>query len=448
MTPTQPAAHHHAHPHGDHPPLGVGLLGCGTVGTGVARLLLARGDEYAHRAGRRIALKRIGVRDLGRDRGVDPALFTTDLDAVVQDPEVQIVVETMGGVDPARRLIMDAIAAGKHVVTSNKEVIARHGHEIFPAARARGVAVHVEATVAGGIPIVAAIKQSLAANRIRQIAGIINGTTNYILTMMSAHGQGLGEALAEAQRLGYAEADPTADVEAYDAAYKIAILASTFFDHRVRIEDVYREGISHLTAADIQYARELGYVIKLLGVARREPSDESGEHLQVRVHPTMIPRSHPLAHINGVMNAVAVSGDAVGEVMFSGPGAGMMPTASAVVGDILSIAAQPHEPARLMACLHEGTGGITPIDQLETQFYIRLIAHDKPGVIGTIGNACGTHGISILSMVQKGEKDGLAEIVLVTHRVQEQAMRAALAEMADHPTIQAIGSVIRVEGLR
>ena len=447
MSPTQPAAHLHAHPHGDHPPLGVGLLGCGTVGTGVARLLLSRVDEYAHRAGRRVELKRIGVRDLGRDRGVDPALFTTNLDAVVQDPEIQIIVEAMGGVDPARRLIMDAIAAGKHVVTANKEVIARHGHEIFPAARARGVAVHVEATVGGGIPIIAAIKQSLAANRIRQIAGIINGTTNYILTMMTAHGQGLSEALAEAQRLGYAEADPTADVEAYDAAYKIAILASTFFDHRVRIEEVYREGISHLTAADILYARELGYVIKLLGVARREAGPD-GEHLQVRVHPTMIPRAHPLAHINGVMNAVAVAGDAVGEVMFSGPGAGMMPTASAIVGDVLTIAAQPHEPARLMACLHEGTGGITPIDELETQFYIRLIAHDRPGVIGTIGNACGTHGISILSMVQKGEQDGLAEIVLVTHRVREKAMRAALAEMADHPTIQSIGSVIRVEGLR
>ena len=447
MHPTQKPAPHASHAHDAHPPLGVGLLGCGTVGTGVAKLLLARGDEYAHRAGRRVALKRIGVRDLGRDRGVDPALFTTNLDEVVQDPEIQIVVEAMGGVDPARRLIMDAIAAGKHVVTANKEVIARHGHEIFPAARARGVAVHVEATVAGGIPIVAAIKQSLAANRIRQIAGIINGTTNYILTMMTAHGQGLAEALADAQRLGYAEADPTADVEAYDAAYKIAILASTFFDHRVRIEEVYREGISHLTAADIQYARELGYVIKLLGVARREEGG-SGEQLQVRVHPTMIPRSHPLAHINGVMNAVAVQGDAVGEVMFSGPGAGMMPTASAVVGDILAIAAQPHEPARLMTCLHEGTGGITPIDALETQFYIRLIAHDKPGVIGTIGNACGAHGISILSMVQKGEKDGLAEIVLVTHRVREHDMRAALADMSDHPAIQAIGSVIRVEGLK
>ena len=428
-------------------PLGVGLLGCGTVGSGVAQLLLGRADEYAHRIGRQVLLKRIGVRDPDRDRGFDPALFTADLAAVVKDPAIHIVVEALGGVEPAFDLIMMAIAQGKHVVTANKEVIARRGHEIFPAARKAGVAVHVEATVGGGIPIVTAIKQSLAANRIRQIAGIINGTTNYILTAMTAHGTDLAVALAEAQRLGYAEADPTADIEAYDAAYKIAILASTFFDHRVNIEEVHREGITQLTAADIQYASELGYVIKLLGVARRE-GDGADQQLQVRVHPTMIPKGHPLAHINGVMNAIAVQGDAVGEVMFSGPGAGSLPTGSAVVGDVLAIAAQPDLPGRLMACLHDHVGSVTPIDALQTRFYIRLIAHDQPGVIGTIGQACGNHGISILSMMQKGEHDGLAEIVLVTHSVVERHLRAALAELEAHAQIASIGSVIRVEALK
>jgi homoserine dehydrogenase len=426
-------------------PIGVGLLGCGTVGTGVVKLLLSHAEDYAHRLGRSLALRKVAVRDLARGReGLDLGHhLTVDPHAVTRDPATQIVVELMGGVDPAKRLILDAIAHGKHIVTANKEVIARHGDEIYAAAREAGVAVFIEGTVGGGIPIIMPLKASLAANRVRQIAGIINGTTNYILTMMSQHGQGLDVALADAQRLGYAEADPTADVDAYDAAYKIAILASTFFSHRVRIEDVYREGITHLTAADIQYARELGYVIKLLGVARREEG-----HLQVRVHPTMVPRSHPLAHINGVMNAIAVQGDAVGEVMFSGPGAGMMPTASAVLGDVMNIAANLEAPNPLVTCSHDTAGDVAPIDELETQFYVRLIAHDKPGVIGTIGQSCGQFGISILSMVQKGEQHGLAEIVLVTHRVKEKNMRAALADMADHPTIQSIASVIRVEGLK
>ncbi|MEB3196387.1 MAG: homoserine dehydrogenase [Candidatus Sericytochromatia bacterium] len=427
-------------------PIGVGLLGCGTVGTGVARLLLDEAHAYAHRVGRPIELVRIGVRHPARDRGLPAELFTDDLAAVVADPRVHIVVEALGGVEPALPLLMEAIARGKHVVTANKEVIARHGHTIFPAARARGVAVHIEATVAGGIPIVAAMKSNLAANRIQQVAGIINGTTNYILTAMTQQGHSLEAALAEAQRLGYAEADPTADVEAYDAAYKIAILASIFFDHRVAIEEVHREGILNLTAADIAYARELGYVVKLLGVARRDPGP-NGEVLQVRVHPALIPAQHPLAPIDGVMNAVAVRGAAVGEVMFSGPGAGMFPTASAILGDVLAIAAHPERPDRLMTCLHDGLGHVSPVADLYTQFYVRLLAQDQPGVIGTIGTACGRHGISIRSMVQKGERDGCAEIVLVTHRVQEAAMRRALEEMAAHPSVHRIGSVIRVEDL-
>ncbi|HEY9721451.1 MAG TPA: homoserine dehydrogenase, partial [Oscillatoriaceae cyanobacterium] len=275
-------------------PVGVGLLGCGTVGAGVAQLLLSHADDYAHRLGRPLALKRIVVRDSGRDRGLDPAYFSQDAQSVLDDPTIQIVVEVLGGVEPARSLILGAIARGKHVVTANKEVIARHGEEIFGAAREKGVAVYIEGAVGGGIPIIMPLKASLAANRVQRIAGIINGTTNFILTAMTQHGWTFADALAEAQQLGYAEADPAADVEGFDAAYKIAILASTFFTHRVRIEDVYREGITHVTAADIAYARELGYVIKLLGVATRQQ-----DVLQVRVHPAMVPRSHPLAHVNG-----------------------------------------------------------------------------------------------------------------------------------------------------
>jgi homoserine dehydrogenase len=424
-------------------PIGVGLLGCGTVGLGVAKLLLSHAEDYTHRLGRPLALRRIAVRDLSRARGLDLGYFTLDPREVIDDPHTQIVVEVMGGVEPARTMILAAIAAGKHVVTANKEVIARHGAEIFSAARDKGVAVFIEGTVGGGIPIIMAIKASLAANRITQVTGIVNGTTNYILTAMTQHGQGLDTALAEAQRLGYAEADPAADVEAYDAAFKMTILASTIFAARVRVEDVYREGITHLTAADIRYARELGYVIKLLGVARHEHGA-----LQVRVHPALVPKTHPLAHVNGVSNAIAVRGDAVGEVMFQGPGAGQFPTASAVLGDVLNIASDLEHAGGLMGCLHTGHAEVTPVDHLETQFYVRLLAHDQPGVIAALGETCARYGISILSMVQKGETDGLAEIVLVTHTVKEAAMRQALADLADHPTIQAIASVIRVEGLR
>jgi homoserine dehydrogenase len=421
--------------------IGVGLLGCGTVGLGVAKLLLSHADDYSHRLGRPLELRRIAVRDLDRDRGLDAKYFTGDPAEVLADPATQIVVEVLGGVEPARTLILQAIAAGKHVVTANKEVIARHGEEIFQAARAQGVAVNIEGTVGGGIPIIMPIKASLAANRVKRIAGIINGTTNFILTAMTQEGKGLDEVLAEAQRLGYAEANPAADVEGYDAAYKIAILASTIFQGRVRIEDVYREGITHLTAADIQYAKELGYVIKLLGVATQKDGQ-----MQVRVHPAMVPKSHPLAHVNGVSNAIAVQGDAVGEVMFQGPGAGQMPTASAVVGDVLNIAQDLQHASRLMGCLHTHAAAVNSMDELETQYYLRLSATDKPGVIGTLGTSFGRFGISILSMVQKSQEDGVAEIVLVTHKVKEKAMRQALEDLKQQPTIQAISSMIRVEG--
>jgi homoserine dehydrogenase len=423
--------------------IGVGLLGCGTVGLGVAKLLASHAQDYAARLGRPLTLRKVAVRDLGRDRGIDSLKMTLDPYEVVKDPDIQIVIEVMGGVEPALTLILEAIKNGKHVVTANKEVIARHGAEIFEAARERGVGVMIEGTVGGGIPIVGPLKTSLAANRIYRVAGIVNGTTNYILSAMTQKGASFNAALAEAQKLGYAEANPAADVEAHDAAFKMVILADLFFAQRVNVEDVYREGITHLTAADIRYAGELGYVIKLLGVAT-----QMGGRMQVRVHPALIQSAHPLAHVNGVANAIAVRGDAVGEVMFYGPGAGQMPTASAVLGDVLTLAADLEHPSRLMACLHTEAGEVAPIDDLHTQFYIRLIAHDKPGVIGIIGTVFGHSGVSILSMVQKGEDDGLAEIVLVSHLVREKAMRQALADLAEHPSIQSIASVIRVEAFQ
>jgi homoserine dehydrogenase len=442
MPQTHSASHDHAAGAEHLAPIGVGLLGCGTVGLGVAKLIQSHRLEYQHRLGRTLELRRVAVRDLGRDRGIDAAHLTLSPDEVISDPGTHIVVEVMGGAEPARTLILQAIAHGKHVVTANKEVIARHGSEIFSAARDKGVAVFIEGTVGGGIPIIMPIKASLAANRITQIAGIVNGTTNFILTAMTQKGQSLEAALAEAQRLGYAEANPAADVEAHDAVFKMAILASTIFSHRVRVEDVYREGITHLTAADIQYAGELGYVIKLLGVARHTDGQ-----MQVRVHPALVSKAHPLAHVNGVSNAIAVRGDAVGEVMFQGPGAGQFPTASAVMGDVLNIASDLDHANRLMGCLHTGHASVGSIDDLFTQFYVRLLAQDEPGVIAALGNAFAHHGISILSLVQKGQRDGVAEIVLVTHTVRERAMREALAELADHPTIQSIASVIRVEAL-
>lgn len=439
MSQTHPAPHRHDQDATG--PIGVGLLGCGTVGTGVAKLLLSHAEDYRHRLGRPLALRRIAVRNPDRSRGLDPKYFTGDPREVIADPDTQIVVEVLGGVEPARSLILQAIAAGKHVVTANKEVIARHGEEIFTAAREKGVGVFIEGTVGGGIPIIMPIKASLAANRVTRIAGIINGTTNYILTKMTQEGAELGTALSEAQRLGYAEADPAADIEGYDAAYKIAILASTIFSQRVKIEDVHREGITQLTAADIRYAKELGYVIKLLGIAVQQDG-----HLQARVHPAMVAKSHPLAHVNGVSNAIAVHGDAVGEVMFYGPGAGQMPTASAVMGDVLNIASDLDHASRLMGCLHTDAAALSGIETVETQFYIRLLAQDRPGVIGALGQSFGRFNVSILSMMQKNQQGGLAEIVLVTHKVKEKALRQALADVAEHETIQSIASVIRVEG--
>lgn len=434
----------------------VGLLGLGTVGTGTVQIL--QEPSQRHPLLQELEIYRVGVRSLDKPRTVElpTHLLTTDLDAIVTDPDIDIVVEVMGGLEPARSLILKAITHGKHVVTANKAVIARFGAEIFTAANEAGVYVLLEAAVGGGIPVIQPLKQSLGANRIQAVTGIVNGTTNYILTRMQNEGADFADVLADAQRLGYAEADPTADVDGLDAADKIAILASLAFGGRIKLADVHCEGIRQVSAADIAYADKLGFVIKLLAIAKRNPTaPEAPEELQVRVHPTLVPKEHPLASVNDVYNAILVEGEPLGQVMFFGRGAGAGPTASAVVSDILNIAAvlkanlvlpQVEQKAAhpLLACSHQHYSAIAPIEALTTRFYVRFLTQDYPGVIGKLGTCFGNHQVSLESIVQIGIHDGLAEIVVVTHDVCEGNFRKALDEMRTLEAVKSIPSVLRV----
>ncbi len=422
-------------------PVGVALLGCGVVGGSVARLLADKGGDYAARLGRQLHLVGAAVRDTRRARDIPSALLTTDARALVLRPDVHVVVEVMGGVNPALELILAAIRAGKHIVTANKEVLARHGGEIFAAAREANVGVYYEGAVAGGIPLILPLVRGMAANTVQAVFGIVNGTTNYILTRMSEEGAAYQDVLAEAQRLGYAEADPASDVDGHDAAYKIAILAGLITGRRVPIESVGREGITAITPIDLKYAKDLGYAVKLLAIARRSADGR----LEVRVNPTMIPLSHPLAAIRLVTNAVAVKGDAVGEVVFSGPGAGGMPTASAVVADILNAAEALAGPGALVAPAAGGDADLMPDREIMSAFYLRLTADDKPGVLGALGTRFGTHGVSIRLFVQRVAAEGKAELVFVTHPVAEGAFRDAIAKISNHSAIQKVECIIRVE---
>jgi homoserine dehydrogenase len=439
--------------------IGIGLLGLGTVGAGVAAILATPAGR--HPLVGELELRRVAVRDLNRPRTVELAadLLSTDPEAVVDDPAVDIVVEVMGGLEPARSLILRAIAAGKPVVTANKAVIARYGEEIAAAAARSGVYVLIEAAVGGGIPIIEPLKQSLGANRIQRVSGIINGTTNYILSRMAAEGAAYPDVLADAQRLGYAEADPAADVQGGDAADKIAILAGLAYGGPVPREAISTEGIDQLDARDIAYAEQLGYVVKLLAVAQAMPSEQAmpGEQdvqlLDVRVHPTLLPKAHPLAGVNGVNNAILVEGDPVGQVMFYGPGAGAGPTASAVVADILNIAG-----------IRQATGGRgiqAPLDPLlaagswrdcqlvesavtSHRNYLRLRTSDRAGVIGAIGTCFGEAGVSIQSIVQfETQSAGGAEIVVITHEVCEANFRQALAAIEALIDVQAVAACLR-----
>ncbi|CAN1213474.1 homoserine dehydrogenase [Tumidithrix helvetica PCC 7403] len=429
----------------------VGLLGLGTVGTGVAKILQDPVDR--HPLLLEIEIARIGVRSLLKPRDVEfpDGYITEDLQSIVADPEIDIVVEVMGGIEPAKRLILTAIANGKHIVTANKAVIARYGDEIFTAAKEHGVYVMLEAAVCGGIPVIQALKQSLGANRITGITGIINGTTNYILSRMHAEGAEFENTLEDAQRLGYAEADPTADVDGFDAADKIAILASLAFGDRIKLDDIYREGIRTITSADIAWAKDLGFVIKLLGIARRS-NDKTEKGIEIRVHPTLVPQAHPLASINGVTNAIRVEGDPIGEVVFSGPGAGSGATASAVVADIVNVVAAlkasskgaSNEINQLMGCSHDRYATLSPIQNIATQYYVRLIAQDKPGVIGDLGACFGKHLVSIQTILQRNIHDGFAEIIVVTQTVSEQNFQAAIADLKNLAALHSIPTLIRV----
>ncbi len=422
----------------------IGILGLGTVGTGTVQILL---DPIGrHYLLPEIEIAQVGVSDLQKSRAVNlaPGILTTNLESIVTNPEISIIVEVMGGVDLARSLILKAIAHGKHVVTANKAVISRFGDEIFTAANQAGVYVLFEAAVGGGIPVIQPLKQSLGVNRLQKVTGIINGTTNYILTRMTMEGGEFGDILADAQQLGYAEADPTADVDGLDAGDKIAILASLAFGDRIKREDVYCEGIRKVGATDIAYADRLGYVIKLLAIA-----EKSADGLvSVRVHPTLLIKSHPLASVNGVYNAILVEGEPLGQVMLFGPGAGAGATASAIVSDLVAVVAarqcQDAAPNPLLSCLHQHYAQMASLENLAGRFYVRFQTQDLPGTIGYIGTAFGNHQVSIESIVQTSVSAAGAEIVVVTGEVAESNFRQALQSIEQLPAIQSIPAILKV----
>ncbi len=419
------------------------MLGMGTVGRGVYRILNENRDGIEQKVGASIEIKKILVRDITKDRGLDleQGLLTTDAGDVIDNPAIDIVVEVLGGIKPALDYSLKALKHGKSLITANKDMVAAHGKELFEAAEDNGCDVFFEASVAGGIPIIRPLKECLAANRISQVIGIINGTTNYMLTRMSEEGLNFGEALAQAQSLGYAEADPTADVEGYDAARKLAILASIAFNTRVPLDQVYLEGITRITAEDIKYAAELNYVVKLLGIAK-----ESEEGVEVRVHPALLSKNHPLATVNDVYNAIYVCGDAVGDVMFFGRGAGELPTASAVVADVMSAARyQLRNVPGIVSCTCFAEKPIKPMGLTSTKYYIRLNVADKPGVLASIAFVFGSNEVSLASVIQKQITGHAAEIVLVTHRVLEKNLQDALKIIKDLSTVDEVSNVIRVE---
>jgi homoserine dehydrogenase len=422
--------------------ISVGLIGCGTVGSGVFRILKENGYLISQRLGCPLEITRVAVRDMADPRYVEVPIdmITTDAREVIRDPDVDIVVEVIGGIEPARSFILEAIENGKHVVCANKELVSTRGREILEAAERKGVDFAFEASVGGAIPIIMPLKYSLAGNSIREILGIVNGTTNYVLTRMSEDGIDFRQALAQAQERGYAEADPTNDVEGKDAAAKLAILASIAFNSRVTLDDVYTEGITRVTEADIRFASELGYAIKLLAIAKDE---EDG--ISVRVHPTMIPFQHPLASVREENNAIFVSGDAAGELMFYGKGAGSLPAASAVVGDVITIARNLLARGRMVGCTCFRDRPIKPIEEIESRYFMIFDVPDRPGVLAKIAGVFGDNMVSIKSVIQHGTGEE-ARIVLVTHKVKEGRMRETVRGLEQLDVVERIVSLIRVEG--
>jgi homoserine dehydrogenase len=424
----------------------VGLLGCGIVGGSLVELINERGDAIEAASGLRLEIGAVAVRSASKERpGLDPSLLTTDARALVNDPNIDVVVEVIGGIEPARELILDAVKSGKPVVTANKELLANCGAELNAAASAAGVDLLFEAAVAGAIPIVRPLRESLLGEDITRLMGIVNGTTNFILTRMTEDGADYGDALAEAQRLGYAERDPTADVEGYDAGAKAAIMASLAFGARVVAGDVYHEGISAVSQADIAFANRLGYEIKLLAIAEVfDGATEADREIGVRVHPAMVPREHPLASVRDSFNAVFVEGAAAGEMMFYGRGAGGLPTASAVLGDLIDAS------LNLATNTHRAVPGgdaakIRSIDDLESAYYVNLEVSDAPGVLAEVAGVFGRHGVSIRSMEQEGLGDE-ARIVFITHAAIERAMQATMQDLRSLETVSGVNSFMRVVG--
>lgn len=421
----------------------IGFLGFGTVGTGAFRILSGNCGSIAKKVGARVEVAGILVRDVGKKRGINinQRLFTEAPEDILENNGIDILVEVMGGIEPAREYVLKGIKNGKSVVTANKDLMALYGKELFKAAEEHGVDLFFEGSVGGGIPIIRPLKHCLAANRLQDIMGIINGTTNYMLTKMARDGSDFQSVLREAQQKGYAEADPSADVEGYDAARKLSILASIAFNTRVTLTDVYVEGITKIAREDIAYARDLNYLIKLLGIAR-----DSDDGVEVRVHPCFVPLSHPLASVNDVYNAIFVRGDAVGEAMFFGRGAGDMPTGSAVVADIMEAARNKTRNITGLNCTCYEEKPIRKMGQIESKYYVRLKVQDRPGVLASIAFALGDKNVSIASVLQKQAVGGLAEIVLITHRVREQDVQDALKIIEKLPAVGEICNLIRVEG--
>ena len=418
----------------------IGLLGLGTVGTGVYKLINRRADIMEKTIGAELEIKKILVHNIDKKReGIDPSLLTDDWHEIIGDDEIQIVVEVMGGMEPARTIILEALRAGKNVVSANKDLIAEEGRILLDTAQENGKDFLFEAAVAGGIPIIRPLKQCLAANEISDVLGIVNGTTNYILTKMFEDGMEFEDALRQAQELGYAEADPTADVEGLDAGRKAAIMASIAFHSRVVFSDVYTEGITKITAADIEYAREFDSVIKLLGVAR---STETG--IEVGVYPMMIGKEHPLASVRDSFNAVFIHGDAVDDAMFYGRGAGEMPTASAVVGDVIDAARDlAYGCTGRISCTCYRQIPVKDFGEVENKFFLRMQVENRPGVLAQIACVFGEHNVSIARVVQKNARKDQAELVIVTEKVKEKHMKNALGELGGMDSISEISSVIR-----
>jgi len=422
-------------------PVRVGILGCGNVGGPLVELLQRRGDEIAARTGLQLEIAAVAVRSASKERSVAlrDDLLTTDAAAVVGDPSIDVIVELIGGVEPARSLITKALESGKPVVTGNKELLANFGAELFETAHVAGVDLLFEAAVAGGIPLIRPLRESLAGERINRVMGIVNGTTNYILTRMTEEGVSYGDALAEAQSLGYAERDPTADVEGFDAGAKAAIIASIAFGARVVAGDVYHEGISGITEADIAYAKRLGYVVKLLAII--ESADNS---IGVRVHPAMVPLSHPLASVRESYNAVFIEGEAVGNLMFYGRGAGGFPTASAILGDLIDASAN----VRKGSSASIGTLAsvpIRPVDDAMSEYYLNLEVADRPGVLAAVAGVFGRHGVSIRTMEQEGLGDE-ARLIFITHVAREADVQATLRDLRDLDVVDRVVSLLRVVG--